>query len=84
MQGVVIHHHDFTFPYDIYYGDDPLEFAEPDVLLDFYAARIDAFEILVCASYVRYVDPQLVNRLIKSYRWNKRRVPASLWVRKRD
>lgn len=81
-KGVIIHHHDFTFPYDIYYRDDPLVFGEPDVLLGFYAANKDAFEVLVCASYVRFLDPQLVRRLIKSYRWNTRRIPGSLWVRK--
>lgn len=80
--GVILHHHDVTFPYDIYYGDDPSLFGEPDVLLDFYAANRATFAILVCASYVRYRDPQLIRRLIKSYRWNTRRIPGSLWARK--
>lgn len=83
-KGVIIHHHDFMFPYHIYYRDDPLVFGEPDVLLDFYAANEDAFRVLVCASYVRFLDPQLVRRLIKSYRWNTRRIPGSLWARKRQ
>ena len=83
-KGVVIHHHDFTFPYEIYYGDDPVEFGEPDVLLEFYAANRDKFEALVCASYVRYREPELVNRLIKSYKWNPLRIPGSLWVRKQS
>jgi hypothetical protein len=83
-KGAIIHHHDFTFPYEIYYGDDPLVFGEPDVLLDFYAANRDAFEVLVCASYVRFLAPQLVRRLITSYRWNPRRIPGSLWVRKQE
>ena len=52
-RGVVIHHHDFMFPYDIYFGDDPELFGEPDVLLEFYTANRDKFEALVCESYVR-------------------------------
>jgi len=83
-RGVIVHHHDFTYPYDIYYLDDPVAFAEPDVLLDFYTANKDSFEIVVSASYVRFRNPDLVNRLIRSYRWNPRRVPGSLWVRKKN
>lgn len=83
-KGVIIHHHDFTFPYDIYYGDDPMVFGEPDVLLEFYAANKDFFEVLTCASYVRFRNPDLVNQLIKSYRWNPLRIPGSLWTRKKN
>jgi len=83
-KGVIVHHHDFTFPYDIHYGDDPVVFDEPGVLLEFYSANRDSFEVLVCASYVRFRNPDLVNRLIESYRWNPLRVPGSLWTRKKD
>lgn len=82
-KGVIIHHHDFTFPYAIYYGDNPAVFGEPDVLLDFYTTHKDSFEVLICASYVRFRNPALVNQLIRSYRWNPLRIPGSLWVRKR-
>ena len=82
-KGVLVHHHDFTYPYETYYQDAPLAFGEPDVLLEFYNANKDLFEILIGASYVRFRNPQLVNRLIKSYRWNPLRVPGSLWTRKR-
>jgi hypothetical protein len=81
-RGVLIHHHDFTFPYCIYYGDDPLVFGEPSVLIDFYSANSEAFEVLTCTSYVRFRDPHLVTELIKSYRWNALRVPGSLWARR--
>ena len=83
-KGVIIHHHDFTYPYEIYYLGDPVAFGEPDVLLEFYNTNTDLFEIVVSASYVRFRNPQLVNRLIKSYRWNPLRVPGSLWTRKKS
>lgn len=83
-EGVVVHHHDVNFPYAKYYEDDPQEFGEPDVLLEFYDANRDGFEILTCASYVRYVEPEAVRRLVPSYRWFPSRVPGSLWTRKRS
>jgi hypothetical protein len=83
-QGVIVHHHDFTFPYVCYYHDDPVLFGEPDVLLKYYKANEDSFDILVSASYVRFRNPDLVNRMVKSYRWNPLRIPGSLWVRKRS
>lgn len=83
-KGVIVHHHDFTYPYEICYQDDPVIFGEPHVLLEFYDANKDSFEIVVSASYTRFRNPQLVNRLIKSYRWNPLRVPGSLWTRKKS
>lgn len=82
-KGVMVHHHDFTYPYEIYYEDDPVVFGEPDVLLKFYNANKDLFEISISASYTRFRNPRLINRLIKSYRWNPLRVPGSLWTRKK-
>jgi hypothetical protein len=81
--GVIIHHHDFTYPYSIYYGDDPVRWGEPDVLLRFFMDNRESFEVIVCASYVRFKNAELVNRFIKSYRWNPRRIPGSLWTRKK-
>ena len=81
--GVIIHHHDFTYPYCIYYSDDSITFGEPDVLLKFYMENRESFEVIVCVSYVRYKNPELVNRFVKSYRWNPRRIPGSLWTRKK-
>ncbi|MBN2143525.1 MAG: class I SAM-dependent methyltransferase [Candidatus Aureabacteria bacterium] len=82
-EGVIIHHHDFTFPYDICYEDDPAVFGESQVLLDFYSVNRSDYEVLVCASYVRFLDPLLVRRLIKSYKWNPQRIPGSLWIKKK-
>ena len=83
-KGAIVHHHDFTYPYEIYFRSDPVVFGEPDVLLEFYNANKDSFEIVVSPSYVRFRNPQLINRLIKSYRWNPLRVPGSLWTRKKS
>lgn len=81
--GVIVHHHDFTFPYAVYYLGDHERYGEPDVLLEFYSTHKDTFEIKVGAAYVRYRNPDLVNRLVRSYRWNPFRIPGSLWARKK-
>jgi hypothetical protein len=82
--GVVVHHHDILLPYVRYYMDDPSAFGEPDVLLDFYLRHRDRYRVLVSASYVRYRDPDLLARLIGSYRWHRARVPGSLWTTRLD
>jgi hypothetical protein len=83
-KGVFIHHHDFMYPYNICYGNDPVKYGEQDVLLKFYMENQNAFEIITCASYVRYKDPGLIDRFVKSYKWDKARVPGSLWTRKNE
>ena len=80
--GVIIHHHDFSFPYRAYLFNDPDKYGEPDVLLRFYSENGQSYEVIVCASWVRYVAPALIKRLVKSYKWNPQRIPVSLWVRK--
>jgi hypothetical protein len=77
--GVVVHHHDFTYPWAIYYLGDRELMGEPDVLLEFYEANRDTFEILTATPFVRYRAPEVVDRLVRSYRWNPTRVPGSLW-----
>lgn len=81
-KGVIIHHHDFLYPYAIYYQDNPTIFGEPDALLNFYWRNKELYEIIVCASYVRYKCSESVRILIKSYSWNPTRSPGSLWTRK--
>lgn len=81
-KAVIIHHHDFLYPYHIYYQNDSTIFGEPDVLLRFYQENKESYKIMVCASYIRYKNYELVRRLIKSYRWYPRRLPGSLWTRK--
>ncbi len=78
--GVLVHHHDFTFPYAIYWRDNPRDFGEPDVLLDFYWNHRRTFEVLVSTSYLRFKEPGRWSRLVPAYRWNPTRTPGSLWT----
>jgi len=83
-KGVLVHHHDFLYPYSIYYGNNPAKFGEPNVLLKFYAENQEVYEIMYSASYMRYKSPELINHLVKSYKWNAKRLPGSLWTRKKN
>lgn len=79
-RGVLVHHHDVFFPFVRYHMNDGKTFGEPDVLLDFYRGHQDDYEVLVSASYVRYANPDLLAKLIRSHRWLRTRVPGSLWA----
>jgi len=80
--GVVCHHHDITFPWAVYPQDNLQTFGEVNVLLDFYLRERASFEVLTGAAYVRFAEPELVRRLVRSYRPGSDRIPASLWTRK--
>jgi hypothetical protein len=80
--GVITHHHDVTYPYAIYYQGDRQAFGEPDVLLDYYAAHQDVYELLCSTSYARFRWPARWQALVRSYRWNPTRSPGSLWAKK--
>ena len=60
-----------------------ITYGEPDVLLRFYLNNKETYEVITCASYVRYKNLKLVRRLIKSYKWNPQKIPASLWTKKK-
>lgn len=81
-EGVLIHHHDFRYPYAVYYQNEATKFGEPDVLLDYYLENRTLYEIMVCASYVRYKNPDIIKWLLRSYHLYPTRLPGSLWVRK--
>jgi hypothetical protein len=81
--GVIVHHHDFSFPYRAYLFENPIKYGEPDVLLQFYSDNAQSYEVIVSTSYVRYVNPDLIERLVSSYKWNPQRIPVSLWTRKK-
>lgn len=81
-RGVIIHHHDFMYPYAIYHLDNKKMFGEADVLLSFYGRFRKVYKVIICASYMRDKYPELITKLIKSYHWYPTRLPASLWVRK--
>jgi predicted O-methyltransferase YrrM len=78
--GVIVHHHDVLFPYVRYHMGDPQTFGEPDVILDYYMHHQDQYRVLLSTSYVHYRDPELMARLIRSYRWLRARVPGSVWT----
>jgi hypothetical protein len=80
--GVVVHHHDVLFPYDRYYLEDGKLYGEPDVLLEFYLANSETYEVLVGAAWVAWRDRALVEGLVDSYKWQRGRIPGSLWTRK--
>lgn len=81
--GVIIHHHDILYPYNVYYMNDSKIFAEPDVILNFYLENTDTYKIVTSTSYVPYRNLELVKRLVESFNWDLKRRPGSLWVRKR-
>lgn len=80
--GVLIHHHDILFPYDIYFGDDKQRFAEQDVLLDFYLANKDIYQIITSAAFVCHLEFEKVKKIIKTFEHNLFRRPGSLWTKK--
>jgi predicted O-methyltransferase YrrM len=82
--GVLVHHHDFLFPYEKYYEDDPQTYGEQEVLLEFYSANTDQYHVMVSASFVTYSSPQTLRQFVPSYRWFPMRVPGSLWTRKEE
>ena len=81
--GVIIHHHDILYPYNVYYKNDPKMFAEPDVILNFYLVNKDTYKIITSTSYVLYMNLEFVKGLVRSFNWNLKRRPGSLWVMKR-
>ena len=81
-KGVIIYRYDFTYLYDIYYGDQNV-YWEPDVLLEYYRNNEALVEIIGSNSYMRFQSPQLINSLIKWYRWNQGWIPGSLWTRRK-
>ncbi len=82
-KGVLVHHHDITYPFAIYWRGDRQLYGEPDVLLDFYKKNQASYEVLISTSYIRYREPERWSRLVPSYWWNPTRTPGSLWSVKR-
>jgi len=63
--GVLIHHHDILFPYDIYFGGDKQRFGEQDVILDFYLANMDNYQIMTSTAFVCHLDLAKVKELVR-------------------
>ncbi len=80
--GVLIHVHDFYFPYDSGYRADPRRFEETDMWLELLSRKPSHYQVLTCAPIVRYIDPNLLRELVPPYAKTPNRVPGSLWVEK--
>lgn len=80
--GVLVHHHDFLYPYRAPWGSDGT-MDEQGVLLDFYASHTGKDEVLFGSAYLVRHHPHLVRRLIRSSRWAPVVIPSSLWCRVR-
>lgn len=80
--GVLVHVHDFYFPYDSGYRSDSRRFEETDAWLQEIRSPSSAFRVLTCAPFVRYAQPGLLEALVPPYARTPDRVPGSLWLRK--
>jgi len=82
--GVLIHHHDMTFPFLGYasFVPDWEQLGEQEVILDFLLANRESYEILTSSAYVRYEDPDLLLRLIPSKSARPLIAGGSTWIRK--
>lgn len=80
--GVLIHVHDFHFPFESEYGTDPHRSEETDAWLGLLSAPRAEYRVITCAPYVRYARPDLLRTLVPSYARTPSRPPWSLWVEK--
>ncbi len=74
--GVIIHHHDITYPYLPCYEEE-------QIILDFYLQNQETFEIISSMAYLRFLNPSILENLIPSFKWNRKRGGGSLWARKK-
>lgn len=81
-KGVIVHVHDFYFPFDSAYAVDPRRFEETQAWLELIAAPDPDYRVLTCAPFVRHERPDLLTRLVPPYARTSHRVPGSLWVEK--
>ena len=82
--GVLIHHHDISFPYLAFASvvRDLGESSEEAVILNFLASQREAYEIFTASAFVGYEDPVMVGRLVPSSRYARRSNQSSLWISK--
>lgn len=81
-EGVLVHVHDFHFPFDSEYGWDSHRFEETDAWLGLLSTPGSAYRVMTCAPFVRYEHPETLTVLVPPYARAPSRVPWSLWVRK--
>jgi hypothetical protein len=80
--GVLIHHHDVSFPYDYYPFDDRERFGESDVILRFYFDHARQYRVLTGAAFVWQRNVAMLGELIRSFRYWPSHLPGSLWAQK--
>ncbi len=83
--GVVVHIHDICFPFLTCPPDFPVFplsiLWNEGALCQTFLAFNNAFEILVCQSYLHYMQPSAIGELLSIYD-RARHFPSSLWLRK--
>lgn len=83
--GVVVHIHDICFPFLTCQPEHPVfplsMLWNEGALCQAFLAFNDAFEILMCQSYLHYKQPCAIGDLLSVYDL-KRHFPSSLWLRK--
>ncbi|MFT3703617.1 MAG: class I SAM-dependent methyltransferase [Agriterribacter sp.] len=77
--GVIIHHHDIYYPYDV----NP-QWGEQKVVLDFYFANADKYEIFCPTAFAYYYNNWFFRtKLNLSKRLPHDAIPSSFWVVKK-
>ena len=82
---VFVHIHDIVFPYRGYSSFvPPLEdLREQEVILEFLRNHRESFEVFTSSAFARYMNPNMVSRLIPSKKYRPKVAGGSLWIRKR-
>lgn len=76
--GVIIHHHDIYYPYDI----NP-QWGEQKVVLEHYFQNRDQYEILLPSAYAYYFNNWLFRTRVKLAKQQPaNNIPSSFWVKK--
>lgn len=76
--GVIIHHHDIYYPYDVNPG-----WGEQKVVLEYYFKNRGQYEIILPTAYVYYCNNWLFRTKVNlAKQLPPNNIPASFWVRK--
>lgn len=80
--GVLIHHHDISFPYDYYPIGEREEFGESDVILRYYLKKSRDYRVATGAAFVWHTNVAMLGKLVRSFRYWPSSLPTSLWAQK--
>jgi predicted O-methyltransferase YrrM len=85
--GVVVHIHDIYFPYLTCPPEHPIfplsMLWNENALCQAFLAFNDAFEILMCQSYLHYKQPSAISDVVSVYD-RQRHFPSSLWLKRNN